>query len=109
MLARAGVVAQTHVAPVVFDSDAQAFITAAGITDDTQEAALHTLVIAAKANGWWTKCFAIYPMVGGSASSHKYNLKDPQDTNGAYRLDFQGGWSHTSSGADPNGTTGYAD
>lgn len=91
------------------DSDAQAFITATGITDATQKSAINTLVVAAKANGWWTRCYAIYPMVGGTATTHKYNLKDPQDTDGAYRLVFTGGWTHASTGATPNGTTGYAD
>jgi hypothetical protein len=47
-------------------------------------------------------------MVGGTATTHKYNLKDPQDTDGAFRLTFAGGWTHASSGALPNGTTGYA-
>jgi hypothetical protein len=35
-------------------------------------------------------------------------LIDPQDTDGAYRLNFQGGWTHDSSGALPNGTNAYA-
>jgi hypothetical protein len=48
-------------------------------------------------------------MVGGSATSHKFNLKDPRDLDAAYRLVFSGGWTHTSTGALPNGTTGYAD
>jgi len=48
-------------------------------------------------------------MVGGSASSHKFNLKDPRDLDAAYRLVFNGGWTHSSTGAKPNGTTGYAD
>jgi hypothetical protein len=52
---------------------------------------------------------ALYPFVGGSATSHKFNLKDPRDVDAAYRLVFNGGWTHTSTGALPNGTTGYAD
>jgi hypothetical protein len=52
---------------------------------------------------------AIYPFVGGSANSHKFNLKDPRDLDAAYRLVFNGGWVHSTSGAQPNGTTGYAD
>ncbi len=92
-----------------YDADALAFIAATGITDSTQKSAINTLVVDAKANGWWTRCYAIYPMVGGTAATHKYNLKDPQDTDGAYRLVFTGGWTHASTGALPNGTTGYAD
>lgn len=92
-----------------FDPDAQAFITAAGITDATQKTAINDLVVGLKADSLWTTMQACYPIVGGSASSHKYNLVNPADTDGAYRLTFTGGWTHNASGATPNGTTGYAD
>jgi hypothetical protein len=91
------------------DSDAQAFITAASITDSTQQSAINTLVTDLKGYGIWNKMKAIYPFVGGSASSHKWNLKDPRDLDAAYRLQFYGGWTHSSTGALPNGSTGYAD
>jgi len=90
------------------DTDAQAFLTAAGITDGTQINAVDTLVTDLKTAGVWTKMKAIYPFVGGSATSHKFNLKDPRDLDAAYRLTFVGGWTHSSSGAQSNGTTGYA-
>jgi hypothetical protein len=51
---------------------------------------------------------AIYPFVGGTATSHKWNLKDPRDLDAAYRLAFFGGWTHSSTGALPNGTNAYA-
>lgn len=92
-----------------FDSDAQAFLSAAGITDATQQAAINTLVVDLKADGLWSKMKAIYPFVGGTASTHKYNLKDPRDLDAAFRLVFNGGWTHSSTGATPNGTNGYAD
>ena len=91
------------------DSDAQAFITAAAITDPTQETAINDLVVGLKADGLWSKMKAIYPIVGGTASSHKFNLKDPQDTDAAFRLTFSGGWTHSATGAKPNGTNGFAD
>ena len=91
------------------DADATAFIAAAGITNLTQAAAISTLVDDLKTYGLWTKMKALYPFVGGSASSHKFNLKDPRDLDAAFRLVFSGGWTHTSTGATPNGTTGYAD
>jgi hypothetical protein len=90
------------------DADAQAFITAAGITDSTQKTAINTLVIGLKADTLWTKMQVIYPFVGGTASSHKFNLKDSRDLNAAFRLEFFGGWTHSSTGAKPNGTNGYA-
>jgi hypothetical protein len=91
------------------DPDAQAFITAAGITNPTQQAAINTLVVDLKSDGLWTKMIAIYPLVGGTASSQKYNLKDPRDLDVAYRLTFYGGWVHDSNGITGNFTNTYAD
>lgn len=92
-----------------YDADAQAFFTAAGITDNTQKTAVNQLVVDLKTYGIWTKMKALYPFVGGTATTHKYNLKDPQDTDAAFRLVFNGGWTHSSTGVLPNGTNGYAD
>jgi hypothetical protein len=52
---------------------------------------------------------AVYPMVGGTANSHKFNLVNPVDTDAAYRLVFNGGWTHSATGALPNGSNAYAD
>ena len=97
--------------PVVpsYDTDAQAFITAANITDSTQKTAINTLVTDLKTYSIWNKMKAVYPMVGGTASTHKFNLKDPRDLDAAFRLVFGGGWTHDSTGALPNGTNAYAD
>jgi hypothetical protein len=94
--------------PTVSDADAQLFLYSAVITNTIQANAINDLVVGLKADGIWTKMKAIYPMVGGSASSHKYNLKDPRDLDAAFRLLFVGGWTHSSTGATPNGTSGYA-
>jgi hypothetical protein len=91
-----------------FDADAQAFITAASITDSTQQSAINTLVLDLKSYGIWTKTKAIYPFVGGTATTHKYNLKDPRDLDAAFRLTFFGGWTHSSNGALPNGIDSVA-
>ena len=90
------------------DADALAFLAAAGITDVTITSAICTLVSNMKADGTWTRCNAIYPMVGGTATTHKFNLKNPADTDAAFRLSFVGGWTHSSNGALPNGTNAYA-
>lgn len=92
-----------------FDADAQAFITAAGITDATQKQAINTLVVDMKGYGIWTKMKAIYPFVGGTATTHKYNLKDPRDLDAAFRLVFNGTVTHSANGVQGNGTNGYAD
>jgi len=90
------------------DPDAQAFITAAAITNPTQQTAINTLVVSLKANGIWTNMKALYPFVGGTASTHKWNLKNPLDTDAAFRLVFNGGWTHSANGALPNGTNAWA-
>ena len=92
-----------------FDPDAQAFITAAGITNPTQQSAIITLVSDLKAYGIWTKMKAIYPIVGGTASQHKFNLKDPRDLDAAFRLTFANAVTHSATGMVSNGTSGYAD
>ena len=90
------------------DPDAQAFITAAGITDATQQLAINTLVTDLKGYGIWSKMKAIYPFVGGTSSTHKWNLKDPRDLDAAFRLVFSGGITHSSTGVLWNGTNGFA-
>jgi len=94
--------------PIV-DPDAQAFITAAAITNPTQQSAVNQLVVDLKGYGVWTKMKALYPFVGGTASQHKFNLKDPRDLDAAFRLVFNGGVTHSSNGVKFNGTNGYAD
>jgi len=95
-----------------YDPDAQLFFnaqTAAGVTlTTTQMNAVNQWVVDSKAAGIWTKMKAVYPLVGGTATSHKFNLKNPADTNAAYRLVFNGGWTHSSLGALPNGVNAYA-
>lgn len=108
ILANHGIVSSSGGA-LNFDADALAFITAASITDNTQKTAVNTLVTDLKTYNIWSKMKALYPMVGGSATSHKFNLKDPRDLDAAYRLEFFGGWTHSSTGALPNGSNGYAD
>jgi hypothetical protein len=76
------------------DPDAQAFITAASITNPTQQSAIIQLVTDLKGYSIWTKFKAIYPIVGGVASSHAVNLKTP----GTYNLTFSSGWTHNANG-----------
>jgi len=90
------------------DADAQAFITASGISG-TEATATNQLVIDLKAANIWTKMKAVYPFVGNTASSQKFNLKDARDLNAAYRLVFSGGATFSANGVQFNGTNSYAD
>lgn len=93
----------------VIDTDAQTFITAAGITNTTQIAAVDRLVKSLKDANIWTKMKAIYPFVGGTATAHKYNLKDPQDLDASYRIVFgASGVTHNSRGVQFSGMSGTA-
>lgn len=90
------------------DPEAAAFLTAANITDPVTSGAVDTLVVALKAAGVWAAMKAVYPFVGGTAATHKLNLKDPRDLDVAFRLSFQGGWTHDAGGALPDGAGGAA-
>jgi hypothetical protein len=90
------------------DPDAQAFLTAADISDSTIINAINALVIDLKGYSIWTKMKAIYPYVGGNAFKHQWNLKDPRDLNEAFRLRFFGGVIHNSGGIQGNAINAYA-
>ena len=91
------------------ERDAWAFLDAAKITSSRQQRAIIELVRGLRHAQLWSKMKAIYPFVGGTATTHKFNLKDPRDVDAAFRLSFSGGWTHASTGALPNGTNAYAD
>jgi hypothetical protein len=97
------------------DPSASAFLTAAGITDPTIVNAINRLVLNYKGQGnlntsvdLWSVSNALYPMVGGTASTNKFNLKDSRDLDAAFRLSFSGGWTHSSNGILGNGTNSFA-
>jgi len=96
-----------------YDPDAQLFFnaqTGAGVTLTTTEMnAVNQWVVDSKAIGIWTKMKAVYPFVGNTASSQKWNLVNPVDSNAAYRLVFSGGGTFSSAGYLPNGTNAFAD
>ena len=88
------------------DADAENFILNAGIDDETQQDAIRVLVQNLKAGAnLWSKLAVIYPFVGGTAITHKYNLKNTA----AYPLTFSGIWDHNSVGAKNTGSGAYAD
>jgi hypothetical protein len=90
------------------DPDAQAFFdrvsTNGGTLSATEQLAVNTLVFDMKTAGIWTALKFIYPMVGGSGASCAVNLKSASFTG-----TFSGGWTFASTGATPNGVTGYFD
>ena len=75
---------------ISYDSNAKIFIDSSGITDTAQRTAVNNFCKQLKDASLWSKFIAIYPMIGGSATSTKWNLKDPRDLDAAYRLTFYG-------------------
>jgi len=85
------------------------FLVASAISDTIIKSALNTFDIGLISNSLDTKMKALYPFVGGTASTHKFNFMNAADTNAAFRLAFAGTWTHSITGAKPNGTNAYAD
>ncbi len=92
-----------------------AFGLATGITDATILGALSAMDSSLIAYGLLApgiaktgKIKVLYPYVGGTATTCKFNFVDPQNTDAAYRLTFFGGWTFSSTGALPNGVDAYS-
>ena len=90
------------------DPDVIAFLSATGISDTTITNALNTFVLDLKANSLWARIKFLHVYVGGTAFTHKFNLKSPLDLDTSFRLAFSGGWTHSSNGSLPNGSSGFA-
>lgn len=91
-----------------YTSRTTAFASVTGITDTTILGALNTFDLGLISNSLDTKMKAVYPFVGTTASTQKYNFFDPRDLDVAFRLQFNGGGTFSSNGYQPNGTNAYA-
>lgn len=87
-----------------YDSDAQAFFTAAGITSTTEKDAWNTFVNSAKSgDAYWNNLITIWPFLGSDANKTRYNAKNTA-TN---LIVWNGSLTHDSMGVTGNGSTGY--
>lgn len=94
---------------VTYDADAQAYFTAnTAITSAADKTAINDFYLGLKSDGIYTKITSMYLPLWSSATANKWNLKNPLDTDAAYRLNFTTGWTHASTGMTPNGTSAYA-
>ncbi len=89
------------------DTNAKVYIDAISTLTDTQKLAVDYFVRAWKAAGLWPKTYAFYPLVWANATANKWNLKNPLDTDAAFRLTFHGGITHGSTGIFGNAANGY--
>ena len=91
---------------VTYDTDALAYFTAnTSITSAADKNAINTFYLGLKSDGIYTKMKAMYLPIWGSAASSKWNLIN----NRTFDLSFTTGWTYSSSGITPNGTSAYAD
>ena len=94
--------------PITYQPETVAFLQAINSTDATLAGAIDGLVVALKTGNLWSKFNAIYPFVGGTMDTTKYNLISPTDTDAGYRLTFVGAWQFDNNGVTGNGINTYA-
>lgn len=87
------------------DPHAWKFLSTANIEDQTIISAINTFCIDMKADGLFAKFYAIWPVVGGSATPHSLNLIDTT----TYQLSMNGTITHAATGMAGNGINGYID
>jgi len=86
------------------DADAALFISTAGITDATEQAAIIALVEELKTTApLWDNGVALYPIVGGTQAKFAYNLVDPT----AYEINWVNTLVVSDQGVKSNGTDSY--
>lgn len=88
------------------DTDANASISAKSLTGSAQESE-YILITGLKSNSLYTKCLSIYTFKGSTAAQHKFNSKNPIDTNAAFRLTFNGMGFFSDLGYKCNGYNTY--
>lgn len=89
---------------VRIDEDVDNFINAASINNAAHQNSLLQLVLSLKSQSLWNKLSLFYPFIGGTSSSHSYNLINPNLYNILWSTT---GVTHDSNGITGNGLTGY--
>ena len=95
------------IAQTPLDGDAARFLQVTGVTGQNEVFALNTLVQKLKYANLWARYQIIYPFLGTTSTTQKFNLKNPQDTNGAYRITFVNGGTFNASGYTSDGVNDY--
>jgi len=93
--------------PAAPDSGATAYLNAVvstgGTVNATMSAATYTFYSTLRSAGILDKLYRMYPFIGGTSAAHAVEGISPSVNSGT----FNGGWTHSVSGATPNGTNGY--
>jgi len=69
------------------DEDAVEYLDAVNETNTTTRSGVNKFVKTLKSQGLWNKISGVYPLVGDT-EYYGYNLKDPRDSDEAFRLSF---------------------
>jgi len=83
------------------DQNVRNFALAAQINDTDIINSLDTFVSQLKSNNLWNKFYALYPLVGGTSDSCKWNLI----TTSSFTLNYTGSFNFTNTGISGSGTT----
>lgn len=86
------------------DFDAKVFLYTSTASGNQNKESIYTLVRDLKIAGIWDRCIAIYPFIGGTATTFRPNLMSSTQ----YPLTFNGGATFSRTGYLPNGTSGFA-
>lgn len=99
--------------PKMYSSAAQLAIDAIEAEGETlssiQKDALDLLIFQLNDASLWSKLIAIYPMIGNTLDGCKYNIKNPVDSDAAFRLTFYNNPSVSGGGIAWNGINQYAE
>lgn len=79
--------------------------TAQQITGNGFYMAIDTFVKSLKTEGIFSKLKAVYPLIGGNASAHSWNLRDITQ----FKMDWYGAGAHTKTGFKGDGISAYGD
>jgi len=88
------------------DADAVAWIAASGISDTTGLCKFFRQLKDSSA--LWDSLQAGYLFLGSTENEVKFNIKNPANTDAAFRLTFSGTWTFSTSGASETGSS-YAE
>jgi hypothetical protein len=93
----------------VMDVDAKKYLDSAGINNITQRIAINRFVKSVKAQGLWNNIVSMWPLMGTTGASMKWNLKSVHDADTSFRLTYGGSTVlFSADGMQTGTTTGYA-
>lgn len=78
----------------VYNEESASFISSVGTLTLNEQTASDQLITDFKTAGIWAKKDAIYPLLGNTAESQKWNLKDARDLDSAFRITWVGALTH---------------